>query len=341
VVTHNGNSVTYDPDVSGAVAPTTTQSPAGVSTSVGVLLVASTGSPPPVPAVTAVSPDTGPTSGGTVVTLTGTGFTGAFAVEFGTVAGTGLVVNSSSSISVTSPAKSASTVDVTVTTPGGTSLVNAPADHFTFTVASGVITPVGSLTSNSGSGLTTLAVSPQGLGDVLAVFAEVSTTGHTVSSVSGGGVGTWTKGAQFVGPSGIDTEVWWGKVTTTGPSTITFTWSSSIAGHTAEYGAQEFSAGTGGSTTWALDKSGTTSGGSSPTVPFPGLTPSGPGELYFGYAEVANTASTAASAGFTSVVTHNGNSVTYDPDVSGAVAPTTTQSPAGVSTSVGVLLVAS
>jgi hypothetical protein len=41
VVTHNGNSVTYDPDVSGAVAPTTTQSPAGVSTSVGVLLVAS------------------------------------------------------------------------------------------------------------------------------------------------------------------------------------------------------------------------------------------------------------------------------------------------------------
>jgi hypothetical protein len=298
-------------------------------------------SAPPLPTVTGVSPSTGPTTGATPVTVTGTGFTGATVVKFGTVAGTGLVVNSSTSISVTSPAEAAATVDVTVTTPGGTSVVNAPADHFTFTVPSTTITAVGSSTSSSGSGLTTLAVSPQSLGDVLAVFAEVSTTGHTVSSVSGGGVSTWAKGAQFVGPSGIDTEIWWGKVTTTGSSTVTFTWSSSIAGHTAEYGAQEFGAGLGAGTVWALDKSGTTSGASSTTVPFPGLTASGPGELYFGYAEVANSATTAASAGFTSVVTNNGNSITYDPNVSGAVAPSTTQSPAGVSTSVGVLLVAS
>ncbi|HTZ09675.1 MAG TPA: protease pro-enzyme activation domain-containing protein, partial [Acidimicrobiales bacterium] len=41
------------------------------------------GTPPPVPAVTGVSPTSGPTTGGTSVTITGTGFTGATAVKFG------------------------------------------------------------------------------------------------------------------------------------------------------------------------------------------------------------------------------------------------------------------
>ena len=53
---------------------------------------------------------------------------------------------------------------------------------------------------------------------------------------------------------------------------------------------------------------------------------------------MANTATTTASSGFTSVVTNNGNSVTYDTNVTGAVSPTTTQSPAGLSTAVGALL---
>ena len=45
------------------------------------------GPPAPVPAVTAVSPASGPTTGGTVVTISGSGFTGANAVKFGGVAG--------------------------------------------------------------------------------------------------------------------------------------------------------------------------------------------------------------------------------------------------------------
>ena len=85
---------------------------------------------PPVPTVTGVSPTSGSTAGGTTVNVTGTGFTGATAVKFGTVTGTGLVVNSSTSITITSRAESASTVNVTVTTPGGTSAANAPADQF-------------------------------------------------------------------------------------------------------------------------------------------------------------------------------------------------------------------
>jgi phage protein D len=67
------------------------------------------------------------------VTVSGSGFTGATAVNFGPGnPGTGvLVVPDGTQLIVTSPA-GGGTVDVTVTTPLGTSPV-VPADHFTYT----------------------------------------------------------------------------------------------------------------------------------------------------------------------------------------------------------------
>ena len=86
------------------------------------------------PTVTSVSPASGPAAGGTSVTVTGTNFTGATAVYFGTNAGTSLSVVSDTSITVTAPAGTG-TVDVTVSGTGGTSPANAPADSFTYTAA--------------------------------------------------------------------------------------------------------------------------------------------------------------------------------------------------------------
>jgi len=83
------------------------------------------------PTVTSVSPSTGPIAGGTSVTITGTGFTGATAVNFGATAATSFTVNSATSITATSPAGAAGTVDITVTTAGGTSATSA-ADQFTY-----------------------------------------------------------------------------------------------------------------------------------------------------------------------------------------------------------------
>lgn len=68
--------------------------------------------PPPV--VTSVSPASGPTTGNTVVTLTGTGFAAGSTVAFGGVAGVSVAVLSSTSISVTTPGGPAGPVDVTV-----------------------------------------------------------------------------------------------------------------------------------------------------------------------------------------------------------------------------------
>jgi hypothetical protein len=248
------------------------------------------------------------------------------------------VVNSTTSITVTSPAESAATVDITVSAAGGTS-ATSPADHFTFVVPVSSIAAVGSFTSNVGTGLSTLAVSPQNVGDVLVVFAQRAA--GTLTAVSGGGVTTWTKGVQFAGSVGADEEIWYGKVTATGSSTVTFTWSTSVASHTEEYGVQEFTAGLGASTVWALDKTGTINGASSTSVPFPSLTPAGSGELYFGYSVPGNVATGGTTSGFTYDVTAEGNLVAFDTNVTGAVAPVGTQSPASTSSSIGLLLSAS
>ena len=84
------------------------------------------------PTVTGMSPVAGPLGGGTLVTITGTGFTGATAVNFGTAAATNVTVVGATTITADSPAGTG-TVNVTVTTPIGTS-VTSPADQFTVRV---------------------------------------------------------------------------------------------------------------------------------------------------------------------------------------------------------------
>src|SRR6202049_4527853 len=96
----------------------------------------------PVPTVSSVAPTSGPLSGGTAVTVTGSGFTGAgFSTTQVTVGG-GVVtstcgsspcftVTSPTSITVQVPAASAATVDIMVTTPGGTSATSS-GDKYTY-----------------------------------------------------------------------------------------------------------------------------------------------------------------------------------------------------------------
>ena len=74
----------------------------------------------PHPTVTAISPASGPTAGGTSVTITGTNFTGATAVTIGGAAATSVVVVSATSITAVTPAGTAGAQNVAVTTPGGT-----------------------------------------------------------------------------------------------------------------------------------------------------------------------------------------------------------------------------
>ena len=84
------------------------------------------------PAVTALSPATGPAAGGTSVTITGTSLSGATAVMFGAVAATDVTVVSATSITCTAPPEAAGTVAVTVTTPFGMSPTSS-VDQYIYT----------------------------------------------------------------------------------------------------------------------------------------------------------------------------------------------------------------
>jgi alpha-tubulin suppressor-like RCC1 family protein len=84
----------------------------------------------PLPTITELNPKTGQEMGGTSVTITGTGFTGATAVDFGLNSALSYTVNSGTSITAVAPAGTG-TVDVTVTTPGGTNATGT-ADQFTY-----------------------------------------------------------------------------------------------------------------------------------------------------------------------------------------------------------------
>ncbi len=83
------------------------------------------------PSVQDVSPAAGPAAGGTTVRITGSGFSGATGVEFGSTPATSFTVDSESEITAVSPAGQG-TVDVSVTGPAGTSHV-ATADRFSYT----------------------------------------------------------------------------------------------------------------------------------------------------------------------------------------------------------------
>ncbi|MGO8900862.1 MAG: IPT/TIG domain-containing protein [Isosphaeraceae bacterium] len=83
------------------------------------------------PTVTHLSPNSGPAAGGTSVTINGTNLAGATVVDFGTTPAT-FTVFTDNLIMATSPAGTAGPVDVTVTTPSGTSATSTN-DKFMYT----------------------------------------------------------------------------------------------------------------------------------------------------------------------------------------------------------------
>jgi len=96
----------------------------------GLFATRASGTTPPVPTVTAVIANTGPTIGGQRVSVIGTNLAGTTAVNFGSNGAT-VSANTNTVVTVTEPAGSAGTVDVTVTTAGGTSVTGSP-DHYTY-----------------------------------------------------------------------------------------------------------------------------------------------------------------------------------------------------------------
>jgi len=153
--------------------------------------------PPPAPTVTGVSPSSGPSTGGTSVTVTGTNFAGAGAVDFGPGhPATTFNVNSATSITATAPPGTPGTVDLTVTNGGGTSATNAN-DHFVYTpppppTATGLSPSTGPSAGGTsvtitGTNFTGVSAVDFGPGNPATTFTVNSATSITATSPIGAG----------------------------------------------------------------------------------------------------------------------------------------------------------
>ena len=198
-----GSITVTSPPGTGLVALTVT-TPGGTVTSTAKFTYT-----PPVPTVTSVSPNGGPTAGNATVTITGTSFTGATAVKFGGVNAASFQIVSSTQITAVAPAGSPGAVDVTVTTSAGTSAINPPADQYTYG-GPPVVTAV-SIGTGPSAGGTTVTISGSNFTGATAVnFGSTPGTSVTVN-----GSGTSITVVSPAGSGIVDVTV----VTPSGTST--------------------------------------------------------------------------------------------------------------------------
>jgi hypothetical protein len=138
------------------------------------------------PTVSSVSPSSGTSNGGTQVVLSGSAFTGTTGVRFGATPATNFTVSSDSQITATSPAGNG-IVDVTVTTPGGTS-ATSPSDQFTYVVLGAPGAPT-NVTATGGPGSATVSwTAPPNGGSAITQYTitpYVGPTAQPMTSITG------------------------------------------------------------------------------------------------------------------------------------------------------------
>jgi hypothetical protein len=187
VVNGAGTQITVtSPAHSAAAVDITVVTPAGTSAIAGADLFTYEAAP----TVTGLSQKAGPLTGGTSVVITGTNFTGATAVNFGTTAATSITVNTAGTqITATSPAHSAAAVDITVVTPSGISTI-AAADQFTYEAAptvTGISPTAGPLTGGTSvviTGTNFIGATAVEFGSTLATNVVVNATGTQITATS-------------------------------------------------------------------------------------------------------------------------------------------------------------
>lgn len=198
------------------------------------------GTPPPPPTVSTVLPSSGPTAGGTAVTITGTNLGSTSVVTFGGTAATSFTVSSATQVTATTPAHAAGAVDVVVTTSGGSA---TSTGGFTFVAP---MPTIASVAPSSGSilGGTTVTITGTNLtGASAATFGgtpatsvtvisaaqvRVTTPAHAAGAVdvavtTPGGTATKTAGFTFVVPKPTIAAIAPASGSTLGGTTVTIT----------------------------------------------------------------------------------------------------------------------
>jgi hypothetical protein len=150
------------------------------------------------PEVASVSPSRGSTAGGTSVTIKGTGFTGATEVVFGGAAASSFVIQNDTTITADAPAGAVGLVDVTVSTPEGSSTLQEGFGYGTLPTA---VADVYAVAFNSDLSINSPGVllndDASGGGGVVVELSENVKNGTLTLTADGGF--TYTPSAGFVG----------------------------------------------------------------------------------------------------------------------------------------------
>ena len=168
------------------------------------------------PTLTAVAPNSGPTAGGTLITLTGTDFVAGAAVNVGGILADSITFVSPTTITARTPAHTAGAVTVTVTFPGGAQAIRGNAYSFVATTLSiTAVTPSkgsvdgGTAVSISGSAFQSGATVAFGTAAATVTFLDAQTLiaiapAHAVGAIDvvvtnpGGATARRTSGFTFV-----------------------------------------------------------------------------------------------------------------------------------------------
>jgi IPT/TIG domain/Putative Ig domain len=137
--------------------------------------------PPSSPVVSAISPQSGATSGGTTVTISGSNFASGATVLFGGTAAGSVKVMSSSQMQAVTPAHIAGTVGVSLSQNGQTATLS---NSFTYNAITPTVTSI-SPDSGTTAGGTTVTISGSNfLAGALVLFGTVSAPSVNISSGS-------------------------------------------------------------------------------------------------------------------------------------------------------------
>lgn len=158
----------------------------------------------PAITLTTVTPSSGMTSGGAAVTLTGTGFASGMTAAFGGSLGTNLVVVSPTQATVTTPARAAGVVEVSVGLPGGDSASLPSA--FTYQAGGTISAPMpaqGFALFVFSGGTNQQLVTASGCTGTTTAFWATDAAGQFVVYVPGTSVGAVNAGWNSMFPAGL------------------------------------------------------------------------------------------------------------------------------------------
>jgi hypothetical protein len=185
------------------------------------------GTPPPIQ-VTGITPNNGPTTGGTTVAISGFNFLNGATVKIGTVSATSVIVANASTITANTPAGTAGAKNVVVTNPGGqTATIN---NGFTYHAPNGPAPQLSAVSPTSGSSAGGTRITLSGanfvsgatvrVGGALCTAVTFSSTSTLQATTPAGNVGA--QSVQVQNPDGqavtLPTAFTYNGTTQTGPT---------------------------------------------------------------------------------------------------------------------------